>query len=71
MPVEISANYFEFDGRSYNLALARNITERKQAEETLRRLNRELRAISKCNQILVRAEDEQTLLIRHLPHRLR
>ncbi len=28
----------------------------------LQRLNRELRAISICNQVLVRAEDEQTLL---------
>lgn len=35
---------------------------RRQAEETLRRLNRELQAISHCNQILVRAVDEQSLL---------
>ncbi len=40
----------------------RDITERKQNEEALHRLNRELRAISDCNQVLVRAEDEQTLL---------
>jgi PAS domain S-box-containing protein len=39
-----------------------DITERKQAEEALRRLNRELRAISDCNQTLLRAVDEQTLL---------
>ncbi len=39
-----------------------DITERKQAEETLRRLNRELRAISNCNQVLLRASDEQSLL---------
>ena len=39
-----------------------DITERKQAEEVQRRLNRELRAISNCNQILMRAEDEETLL---------
>jgi len=36
-PVEISANYFEFGGRAYTLALARDITERKRAEESLRR----------------------------------
>lgn len=36
--------------------------ERKLGEEGLRRLNRELRALSNCNQVLVRAEDEQTLL---------
>ena len=28
-PVEISANYFEYDGQGYNLALVRDITERK------------------------------------------
>ncbi|MDP2771342.1 MAG: PAS domain S-box protein [Giesbergeria sp.] len=44
------------------LASARDITERKLDEEVLHRLNRELRAISSCNQTLMRAEDEQTLL---------
>jgi PAS domain S-box-containing protein len=39
-----------------------DITERKRAEEALRRLNRELRAMSNCNQILLRATDEQSLL---------
>jgi PAS domain S-box-containing protein len=39
-----------------------DITERKRAEETLRRTNRELRAISNCNQTLLRATDEQGLL---------
>ena len=39
-----------------------DITERKKAEEELFRLNRELRAISECNQAIVRASDEQTLL---------
>jgi len=36
--------------------------ERKRAEEGLHRLNRELRAISTCNETVIRAEDEQTLL---------
>lgn len=40
----------------------RDITERKRAEETLRRMNRELRAISNCNQIMLRAASEQALL---------
>ncbi|MGZ8972617.1 PAS domain S-box protein [Methylomagnum sp.] len=34
-PVEINANYFEYEGRGYNLGLARDITERKQAEKVL------------------------------------
>ena len=39
-----------------------DITERKRAEEALRRLNRELRALSNCNQTLLRATDELSLL---------
>lgn len=39
-----------------------DITERKLDEEALQRLNRELRAISNCNQALMRAEEEQALL---------
>ncbi len=44
------------------LAIGRDITQSKRDEETLQRLNRELRAISDCNQVLVRAVDEQDLL---------
>jgi GAF domain-containing protein/PAS domain-containing protein len=39
-----------------------DITERRRADEALHRLNRELRAVSDCNQTLMRAEDEQSLL---------
>ncbi|MCK6683792.1 MAG: PAS domain S-box protein [Thermoanaerobaculia bacterium] len=39
-----------------------DITARKRAEDALFRLNRELSAISTCNQTLMRAEDEETLL---------
>jgi PAS domain S-box-containing protein len=35
-PVEISANYFEFGGCGYNLALARDISERTKTQSTLR-----------------------------------
>ena len=45
-----------------NARLEEEIAERKQAEVALQQLNRELRAISYCNQVLVRAQDEQTLL---------
>jgi PAS domain S-box-containing protein len=43
-PVEISTNYFEYDGQGYNLALVRDITVRKRAEEALRQVNETLRA---------------------------
>ncbi len=35
-PVEVNANYLEFDGEEYSFAFARDITERKRAEEALR-----------------------------------
>ncbi len=36
-PVEVSASYFEYGGQAYNLALVRDITERKRSEEALQR----------------------------------
>ncbi len=41
-PVEINANYLEFDNIGYNLALVRDITERKRTEEELRRYREHL-----------------------------
>jgi PAS domain S-box-containing protein len=35
-PVEINANLFNYQGIDYNLALVRNITERKEVEDALR-----------------------------------
>jgi len=35
-PVEISANYIEFSGREYNCAFARDISDRRKAEESLK-----------------------------------
>jgi len=42
--------------------VAHDITEQKQAENQLCKLNRELRAISKCDQILLHSVDEQNLI---------
>ncbi len=51
------------DGRNTGaFAMFTDITERKQAEELLHRLNRELHALANCNQALMRAVDEQVLL---------
>jgi PAS domain S-box-containing protein len=44
------------------MVLAEDMTDRRRAEEYQRRLNRDLRAITRCNEVLVRATDEQALL---------
>jgi putative nucleotidyltransferase with HDIG domain len=44
------------------LSIARNISERKQSEESLYRANRALKLLGMCNTALIRAEDEQTFL---------
>lgn len=45
-----------------NVLLKQEITERNRIEEQLRTVNRELKTISECNQIIVRANDESALL---------
>jgi PAS domain S-box-containing protein len=45
-----------------SFAMFTDITPHKQMETTLYRMNRELRAISNCNQTLLRSDNEQTLL---------
>ena len=44
-PVEISTNYFEYGGRAYHLALVRDISERKRAEEALREVEMRFRTL--------------------------
>lgn len=60
-PVEVSTKLIEID-KPYMLSIIRDITERKAAEETLRRANRALRTLSAGNEALIRAENEDTLL---------
>jgi diguanylate cyclase (GGDEF)-like protein/PAS domain S-box-containing protein len=44
------------------LCMARDITEIRRNEIVLKSLNRSLRLLSKCNQLLIDARDEETLL---------
>lgn len=45
-----------------NELLNQEIAERRRAEEELRKVNRALRTLSRCNEIMVRAGEEKTLL---------
>ncbi len=42
IPVEVTINYIEFDGQEYNCASARDITERRRAQEESRQLQSQL-----------------------------
>ncbi len=45
------------------LGIIRDITERKMADELLHKLNRALKVVTECDQILVRATEENKLLL--------
>jgi PAS domain S-box-containing protein len=68
LPVEITAMYVEFGGDAYDVAFCRDITERRAAEDELRRskelteaANRQLEsAITRANQLAVEAESANT-----------
>ncbi len=45
VPVEVNANYIDFEGKEYMCAFARDITERKRSEEVLRESERKHRAV--------------------------
>ena len=46
VPVEVSANLFDLHGKQTVLAIVRDITERKRAEEALRQANKQLNLLS-------------------------
>jgi PAS domain S-box-containing protein len=64
LPVLLSATAVIDENGNYVMSRSTvyDISARIQAEKNLHRLNRELRAISDCNQTMLRAVDEQTLL---------
>ncbi len=63
-PVEVSANYFEYDGRGYNLALARDITDRKRSEAEIRRSNELLERVFSVSHTLIAYMDREFNFIR-------
>jgi PAS domain S-box-containing protein len=60
-PVEVNVRRIQLD-RAYSVAVVRNITERRRAEQAVSKLNRSLRTLSAGNEALVRASDEPALL---------
>ncbi len=62
IPVEVSVRILEMQGKRFLFAIARDISERKQAELEMMRINRYLRTLSRCNETLVQATDEKQLL---------
>lgn len=60
----ISANVVPWDDGHGVLCVCRDVTSRERAEERLRGLNRALKTLSRCNQVLVHAETTGQLLER-------
>jgi PAS domain S-box-containing protein len=59
---ETQSREMNYRGKKARVVTMRDITERIAAEAELRRVNRALRTISKCNESLVRSANEQELL---------
>lgn len=60
-PVEINATYIQLD-RDYVLAVVRDITERKRAEQRISHLNRVYAVLSEINHTIARERDLQAML---------
>lgn len=59
LPVEVIANYLEFDDQEYNFSCSRDITKRKKAEIAIRESANQLRTITDNIPALVAYVDEQ------------
>jgi len=59
---DVSSFPITLAGAMYLAGIFRDVTERKRGEDELRRLSRHLLALSRCNQTIIRAEDEASLL---------
>ena len=59
--VEVSTTGVDIEGQTYFFASSRDITERKAAEDNVRRLTQLYAALSQCNQAIVRCANEVEL----------
>jgi two-component system sensor histidine kinase UhpB len=64
IPVEINAHLFQYNNKPTVLSIARDITERKQAEEKLRRTSKLLRELATHLQTI--REEERTMIAQEI-----
>lgn len=60
-PVETSIRFIQLEGKNYFQAINRDITERKEAEEKIKRANRLYAVLSQVNQAIVRVTESDLL----------
>ena len=60
-PVEVSSRSIEIENAIYYQSIVRDITERKQAEAKIERLNRMYALLSQINQVIVRTKEREKL----------
>jgi PAS domain S-box-containing protein len=60
LPLDVAASAIDIDGKLYALAFHRDITERRRAEQQLRRSQQELRGLSKAANEALEAERRRT-----------
>lgn len=63
-PVEVSTRLIAVEGRELAQSIMRDISERKQAEAQIRRLNRLYLVLSRCGEAVIDAHSEQSLFAR-------
>jgi diguanylate cyclase (GGDEF)-like protein/PAS domain S-box-containing protein len=61
IPVEVDLNWFEFEGREYDFAFVRDITDRTQAAARIKHLNRVYAMLSGVTSLIVRVRDRDEL----------
>ncbi len=62
MATEVSVRVIDVDGHKYSQSIVRDITDRKQAERQIRRLNRLYAVLSRSGRAMVKARTEGELL---------